>query len=147
MEISLRAATADDLAAVVAIDNVSFKQPWSPRSFEKALQDEKTDVLVAQSAGRVVGFGVAYAVGDEGEIATLAVDGTARGQGLGERIVRALLELCNRRGARKVFLEVRVSNSSAQRLYERCGFVEVGRRRRYYADGEDAIVMCWEKDE
>jgi ribosomal-protein-alanine N-acetyltransferase len=35
-----------------------------------------------------------------------------------------------------------MSNASAQRLYERCAFVEVGRRRRYYADGEDAIVMC-----
>ncbi len=137
----LRDATREDLPAILGIDGASFSQPWSQRSFEQCFDDDKTYVVVAQSDERVLGFGVAYTVGDEGEVATLAVDAMARGQGLGEKILQALLDFCRACGALKVFLEVRASNNVAQRLYARCGFVEAGLRRRYYADGEDAVLM------
>lgn len=161
----IRAATGADVAAIVAIDHASFTQPWSPRSFEKAVANTKTIALVAhpdtaarvQAAsgdaaggeavndkaigGEIVGFGVAYTVGDEGEVLTLAIAATARGCGLGRTLLQTLLQQCAARGARQMFLEVRAGNTNAQRLYERCGFAPVGLRRRYYADGEDAIVM------
>jgi ribosomal-protein-alanine N-acetyltransferase len=67
-----------------------------------------------------------------------------RGQGLGKKILQALLDFCRGCGAHKVFLEVRAGNVVAQRLYARCGFVEAGLRRRYYADGEDAVLMRYD---
>lgn len=137
----LRDATKEDLPAILEIDGASFSQPWSQRSFEQCFDNDNTYVVVAQTDDRILGFGVAYTVGDEGEIATLAVDAAARGQGLGEKILRALLDFCGACGAHTVFLEVRAGNSAAQRLYSRCGFVEAGLRRRYYADGEDAVLM------
>ncbi len=137
----LRDATKEDLPAILEIDGASFSQPWSQRSFEQCFADDKTYVVVAQGDERVLGFGVAYTVGDEGEIATLAVDAAARGQGLGKKILQTLLNFCRACGAHKVFLEVRAGNNAAQRLYNRCGFVEAGLRRRYYADGEDAVLM------
>ncbi len=140
----LRDATKEDLPAILEIDGASFSQPWSQRSFEQCFADDKTYIVVAQSDERVLGFGVAYTVGDEGEIATLAVDAAARGQGLGEKVLRALLDFCRVCGAHTVFLEVRAGNSAAQRLYNRCGFVEAGLRRRYYADGEDAVLMRYD---
>jgi ribosomal-protein-alanine N-acetyltransferase len=144
MTIVLRRATQNDLPAILETDDAAFSQPWSPASFEQCFADEKTCVTVAENNERVLGFGVAYTVGDEGEIATLAVDASARGHGLGEKILQSLLGFCNERGAHKVFLEVRASNEAAQRLYNRCGFTRVGLRRRYYADGEDAVIMCRE---
>jgi ribosomal-protein-alanine N-acetyltransferase len=137
----LRDATKEDLPAILEIDGASFSQPWSQRSFEQCFADDKTYIVIAQSDERVLGFGVAYTVGDEGEITTLAVDAAVRGQGVGEKILQALLDFCRARGAHKVFLEVRAGNGAAQRLYARCGFVEAGLRRRYYADGEDAVLM------
>ena len=151
---SLRAATASDLPMIVAIDRASFTQPWSPRSFEHSLSDAKTIFIVAQcksykngnrvldnQCSDIAGYGVAYTVTDEGEIATLAVADRWRGRGVGEALVRSLCETCAIRGARQLFLEVRAGNTTAQRLYERCSFTAVGTRPHYYADGEDAVIM------
>ena len=139
--ISLRLATRADLRAICAIDQASFTQPWQPHTFEQALNDSKYIVLVAQSNEMVCGFGVAYTVGDEGEIATFAVDAAMRGQGVGDAIFNGLLAECTSRGAHMVFLEVRQSNLAAQRLYKRFGFEVVGQRRNYYEDGETALIM------
>lgn len=141
------AATLADLPRIVAIDGVSFSQPWSPRTFEDALRDDKSLVLVARNVegksvdGQACAFGVASVVGDEAEIATLAVAIEARGRGLGEHLLRELMRLCIDRGARRLFLEVRPSNQKARALYERLGYSECGRRRNYYADGEDALIL------
>ena len=61
--------------------------------------------------------------------------------GVGKAIVNALLDNARERGAEKVFLEVRVSNSAAMLLYLTCGFKGVYARTRYYSDGEDCLVM------
>lgn len=170
----IESATLADLERIVAIDQASFSQPWAPRTFQDALQDDKSLVLVARVLNRdrlaapaspsheyscnaaiepqadeaqtvgqafVCAFGVATIVSDEAEIATLAVALEARGHGLGERLLRALMRLCVARGACRVFLEVRPSNAKARHLYERSGFFECGRRRNYYADGEDALIL------
>lgn len=153
----INVATPADLGRIVEIDQASFSQPWAPRTFQDVLQDEKSIVLVArasnldmsessaeqQSGGAesVCAFGMATVVGEEAEIATLAVALEARGHGLGERLLRELMHASAMRDARRVFLEVRPSNASARRLYERLGFFECGRRRNYYADGEDALIM------
>ncbi|HVF84433.1 MAG TPA: ribosomal protein S18-alanine N-acetyltransferase [Abditibacteriaceae bacterium] len=139
--VSLRPATRADLRAICAIDQSSFTQPWQPHTFEQALNDAKYIVLVAQSNEIVCGFGVAYTVGDEGEIATFAVDEAMRGQGVGDAIFKELMAQCTARGAQQVFLEVRQSNQSAQRLYKRFGFEVVGQRHNYYSDGETALIM------
>lgn len=139
--ISLRPAMRADLRAICAIDQASFTQPWQPHTFEQALNDPKYIVLVAQSNEMVCGFGVAYTVGDEGEIATFAVDEAMRGQGVGDAILKELLAQCTSRSAHTVFLEVRQSNVAAQRLYGRFGFETVGQRHNYYADGETALIM------
>ena len=149
-EFALRAALESDLEKIVAIDGASFSQPWQPQTFAQQLYDEKTRVVVAHDVAldiaralgdEIFGFGVAYVVGDEGEIATLAVAQSARGCGLGQQLLQSLCDWCASRGAARVFLEVRESNASAQRLYGRLGFVVVGQRKNYYADGETALLM------
>ena len=81
------------------------------------------------------------AIGDEAEILTLAVEPRARRQGVARALVNKALAEAHGRGARMVLLEVSVSNAAARALYRRAGFVEVGRRPRYYTDGSDALIL------
>ena len=83
-------------------------------------------------------------IDEDAHITTLAVAPEARGRQLGKKLMLALVERALGVGARHLTLEVRLSNSSAQGLYELFGFAPVGRRKNYYED-EDALVM-WATD-
>ena len=72
---------------------------------------------------------------------TLAVAPAARGQGLGAMLLAGAMQGAVLRGAGEMFLEVAAGNAAALALYRSAGFAEVGRRRRYYADGSDALVL------
>ncbi|TCZ55290.1 GNAT family N-acetyltransferase [Roseicella aquatilis] len=87
------------------------------------------------------GFVLARAAGGEAEILTLAVLPAARRQGLGAALMAAALAGAAARGAEAMFLEVAAGNAAALPLYRGLGFAEVGRRRRYYPDGADALVL------
>ena len=87
------------------------------------------------------GMLLARATGDEAEILTLAVEPRARRQGVGTALVTKALAEAQGRGARIALLEVSVGNAAARALYGRAGFVEVGRRPRYYTDGSDALIL------
>jgi len=131
---TVRPATADDLAAITAIQEASPEASrWDPASYLGY------ECSVATSGGRVLGFLVArQIVADEREILNLAVDPPARRRG----VARKLLESELRRAKTRWFLEVRESNSSAIKLYESAGFREAGRRESYYTNpGESGIVM------
>jgi ribosomal-protein-alanine N-acetyltransferase len=140
--IELRAMIAADLDAVSAIEVASYSVPWTPQTFRGLVDRPDTDALTALSDDTVVGFAIAWAVGDQAELGNVAVAKAWRSRGVGERLVREVVTRLARRGVREIFLEVRVSNRTARRLYERLGFVEIGRRRNYYVrPSEDAIVM------
>ncbi|MBV9866855.1 MAG: ribosomal protein S18-alanine N-acetyltransferase [Abitibacteriaceae bacterium] len=141
--IAVRHATRADLGALIVIERASFHDPWAPSSIESSLENERIFVLVATIENMVCGYGVAWTVGDDGEVTHIAVAPEARQQGVGSTLLQEMISECRQRGAEKVFLEVRPSNERARRLYERLGFQKVGLRRQYYRDGEDAIVMQW----
>ena len=107
----------------------------------KAQSQSRTALVVEQDAN-VVGFIVGRQVEDEWEIENIAVTGTARRHGLGSRLVGELLSLVRSHGGKSVLLEVRESNGAARSLYEKWGFLEVGRRKMYYQNPpEDALVL------
>lgn len=87
------------------------------------------------------GFILARAIAGEAEVLTLAVAPPARRLGLGTRLLAAAMGWSAARGARAIVLEVAAANAAALALYHGLGFTEVGRRRRYYADGADALVL------
>jgi [ribosomal protein S18]-alanine N-acetyltransferase len=92
--------------------------------------------------GRIVGFlGLWYMV-DEGHIVTVASHPELRRRGIGELLVAEALDLARERGTGTVTLECRISNTGAQALYDKYGFIRAGIRKRYYTDnGEDAVIM------
>jgi len=110
-----------------------------------AIHDPSSLVLVAEEDGgpapRVTGYAVFRRAADEAELLSLAVAPEARGRGLGRRLTEDGLARMRAAGARVCYLEVRPGNEPALALYGSLGFREVGRRRRYYRDGSDALVM------
>lgn len=130
------------MRAVVAIENESYSVPWSEATFRGLLRRRDAELVVAEADGIVVAFAIFWCVLDQSELGNVAVTREWRRQGLGELLVEDVLSRARKRGVREIYLEVRPSNEVARRLYERFGFVPVGRRRNYYqAPVEDAIVM------
>jgi ribosomal-protein-alanine N-acetyltransferase len=132
-----------DLEQVVAIDRASFSLPWPARSFQFELSDNPASrSWVAELAGRVVGMIVLWLIVDEAHIATIATHPEFRRQGIGAGLLIHALRSVKAEGAQRAFLEVRAGNQVAQEMYRRFGFMEDGRRPRYYKDNnEDAILM------
>jgi ribosomal-protein-alanine N-acetyltransferase len=87
------------------------------------------------------GMVLARTAADEAEILTLAVDPAQRRRGLGRRLLACAMRTAAERGARHMLLEVGEANQAARALYACAGFLEVGRRRRYYRDGSDALIL------
>jgi ribosomal-protein-alanine acetyltransferase len=141
--ITLRSATPDDVEAIVAIERSAFSDPWSARSFRELLGRPEVVFEVAEMAEyRVAGFAIVYLADFEGDLANLATTAAVRRQGVGRRLLRHVLATARVRGGRIIFLEVRASNAAARALYESEGFVEVGRRAKYYARPvEDALIL------
>jgi ribosomal-protein-alanine N-acetyltransferase len=132
-----------DIAPVAELETTLFPgDAWSAESFWSELaQYDSRHYVVAERDGKVVGFAGLAAAAGEADVLTLAVAVEERGHGVGRRLLRELLAEADRRGCADVLLEVRSGNVPALALYERHGFERIGVRRRYYPDGEDAIVM------
>ncbi len=132
-----------DMAAVHEIDLLSFSMPWPERSFRfEVTSNPAARCWVAEAEGRIVGMIVVWMIVDEAHIATIATHPDFRRQGIGDELLTHALVSALSEGAAKSLLEVRVSNEAAQRMYRRFGYVEDGRRPRYYKDNhEDAILM------
>jgi ribosomal-protein-alanine N-acetyltransferase len=143
--VTVRLATAADVDRVSEIENASFTDPWSWAAFQRLVAERDTRVHFAVACtadGTVAGYVVAWFVMDEGEIANLAVAPEARAKGIGATLLRAAIMAARVRQVTTLYLEVRDSNTAARALYASHGFMEVGRRRRYYRRPvEDALVL------
>lgn len=110
--------------------------PWNEAAFSSLLgQPGVTALLHAQN-----GFLLLRAVLDEAEILTFGT--TQKRMGIGSQLLHAGITLLTQTGVRTLFLEVASRNHEARAFYTAFGFVETGRRHRYYEDGDDAILMC-----
>lgn len=129
-------ATQAHAAAMAAIHAASFPpaERWGEAAIATQLGQPGVFALVIPASALII----ARVAADEAEILTLAVHPSARRQGQGMALLRAALR---RAATRAVYLEVSNTNAAARGLYQRAGFVEVGQRRRYYADGSDASVL------
>jgi [ribosomal protein S18]-alanine N-acetyltransferase len=147
---------ASDLDAVMEIERVSFRSPWSRQVFLEEMARDWAHVDVVREADggreapgsspgssrRVVAFGNYWLVADEVHVLNLATHPQARRSGHASRMLAHMIDFARRELCRYVTLEVRRSNAAALRLYRRFAFRAVGVRPNYYAeDQEDAIVM------
>lgn len=143
--VTLRRCIESDLPCVLAIEQASFPFPWQGDFFLKEMQLSHSWLWVAEAEGAVIGYICGWFVADEGEIVRVAVHPTARRRGIGKILLEEAMRVAHQRGAQTLHLEVRASNAEAIALYKVCGFCEIGKRTRYYENGEDALRMRWER--
>ena len=143
---SLRPMREDDLDAVLDIELRAYPFPWTRGIFHDCLRaDYPAGIL--QRDGAIIGYGMLSVAAGEAHVLNVCAAPEEQGRGHGRRLLRALLQLARTRGAQRVFLEVRPSNTAAIALYHDEGFNEIGRRPRYYPakhGREDALVMAKE---
>jgi [ribosomal protein S18]-alanine N-acetyltransferase len=141
--VEIAAMELADIGAIREIERLSFQTPWPSYAFEQELTSNRlARYVVARAGTAVVGFGGLWLMVDEAHITTFAVHPEWRRQGIGRRLLVALVESAMALGAARMTLEVRAGNVDAQRLYAQLGFEEAGRRVAYYTDdGEDAMIM------
>ena len=138
---------SSDLPEVMAIEQASFKSPWSQAAFEAEMKKAIADLKVARLAredgvGSVVGYACCWLVADEIQITNLAVHNDYRRRGVGRRLMVHILQQGYKAGARLALLEVRGSNQAARALYGGLGFVTVQERPNYYSEHrEGALVL------
>lgn len=137
----IRKATQSDIGEILAIERTSFTHPFSKELFLTELRLSMARLHVIRQAGRVVGYIDFWKVGPEIHLINIAVDPRLRRQGIGSELMEFLLQTARREAAQEIYLDVRVSNIAAVALYRRYGFKKTGVRKKYYADGEDAVVM------
>jgi ribosomal-protein-alanine N-acetyltransferase len=131
------------LSRLHAIAVESFDSPWSEGAFAEEFESPEAAVWVARDAGgEVRGYLVARRAPGEVHVLSLAVEPCARRLGAASALLAAALDAERARGARIAHLEVRASNPEALAFYARSGFRSVGRRRRYYPDGDDALLLA-----
>ncbi len=156
MTVRLRPMTADDLPAVMVLEEELFApDTWTEAMYRDELSRGDTRYYVVAEfhlEGEdddepepgdpvLVGYGGLIAYDDEAHVATLGVATALQGEGVGSLLLDDLLAEADKRSP-VVLLEVRADNEVAQRLYQRRGFEEIGRRRGYYQpSGDDAVVM------
>ena len=133
----------EHIPAIMEIEKVSNSSPWSERSFRNELDHPHGIFLVALAEGKVVGYGGTWIVIDEAHITTVAVDPEYRRKGIGNKIMAALLEEAEKKGATCSTLEVRAGNEPAIKLYEDLGYVRSATRKRYYPDNKEDAVVMW----
>ena len=137
--------SAQDIAAVAALEAVCFTNPWTREMLERELQQSQLARVYAlrDDDGGIAAFCTCWIVLDELHINTIAVAPNRRREGLATRLMRHVMREAAGTGARRATLEVRASNTPARELYTRLGFVETAVRRRYYTQPEEDGIILW----
>ena len=130
------------IPAIAQLERENFSLPWSEDSLYSELSNPLSLWVVAMDGDRLSGYVGSQIVPDEADMMNLAVSSHYRRMGIGENLVSFLVEKLKEREVRSLTLEVRTSNAPAIALYEKTGFVQVGRRPGYYKNPkEDALIL------
>ena len=142
--LSFRRMQESDLDVVLAVEFAAFSHPWTRGIFLDCIRSGH-ECWLAFSGQQQVGHGVLSAAAGESHLLNITIKPESQGNGYGLALLDHLMQQAKARDAEVTFLEVRESNQSAARLYERYGFNEIGRRKNYYpavGGREDALVMA-----
>lgn len=142
-EILIREAEEKDVDAIYDIGRLCFFDAWRRETVRHDLmENEHSFYLVAEEDGFITGYGCFWFIADEGQLVNIGVRPENRRQGIARLLLQKGIEEARKRNMLTMFLEVRVSNLSAQKMYETFGFKNLGLRKKVYdMPIEDGYVM------
>lgn len=143
----LRTMLASDLAQVVAIEQSCYPHPWSVELFQRELDNPLAKLLVCCCQQEVLGYLCLWNIAGEVEIHNVATSPHWQRRGVAAFLMDAVTSYMVQHQVDRAFLEVRCGNETAISLYRKHLFRVTDRRKEYYSDGEDALLMCWQRDE
>jgi ribosomal-protein-alanine N-acetyltransferase len=140
--VTLRPMRSDDLPSVQEIEAACYPDPWPETGFSSELESTAPPV-VAEVGGHTVGYLCRMLGPQELHITNIAVHSEFRRNGIARRLLQDTVEFAAQHNCLWIYLDVRPSNVAARTLYERFGFVEIFRRKKYYnTPPEDGLVMA-----
>jgi [ribosomal protein S18]-alanine N-acetyltransferase len=143
-EVKIEKIELKDIIQIILIENSAFKNPWKQSFFESELSLDNSTCLKAyiQTAEgkKIIGYIIVRNLITEAHILNIATHPQHKRQGVATMLLKKITD--NTPKDVLIVLEVRTSNTPAQKLYKKLGFFELQRRKSYYPDGEDAIVMA-----
>ena len=132
----------DHVSQVAALEKQCFSAPWSERSIGSELTNPLSLWIVALDGKTVAGYVGSQSVLGEADMMNLAVASEYRRMGIGQQLVSTLIDRLRANGVTSLTLEVRASNEIANKLYNKLGFFQAGRRPNYYSNPkEDAWIL------
>ena len=137
----LTSLQSGDIPQLTTLETLCFPDPWQATSWETSFTRADFFGFTLKEGETLVGFVCGTSRFEESELLKIAVHPSSRGKGYGERLFQALESEAKKRGAEKIFLEVRASNVAALGLYRKSGFTQTRIRKNYYPDGETAVEM------
>ena len=139
--LAITAATLADVDAVHRIESASFPAPWRREFFAAEVIGQNRYNIVARKGGVIVGYLFGMWIFDEMHVNKIAVDASQRRQGIANLLMQRCFDFARERDIFSISLEVRQSNRAAQEFYRFLDFETSYIRKRYYPDGEAAVVM------
>lgn len=133
--------TLDDLELMKDTLYSDFDNFWSYNILKQELENEKTTYVVAKENSKIVGFAGMMVFMDEATLNNIVVKKSCRGRGIGGELLESLIEICADLNLKTFTLEVNTSNTPAIKLYEKFGFQNLGIRKKYYNNSQDAYIM------
>ena len=144
--LNLRPLVETDIADILQIEYAAYAFPWNRNIFKGCLRDDYC-CRVVEMDGEIAGYAIMSMGKYEAHLLNLCVDPGRHRMGLGDHLLKFMIDFARKHKAVTTFLEVRPSNLTARQFYEKRGFVEVGMRTNYYParfGREDAIIMARE---
>ncbi len=130
-----------DIDKILSIQNGNFSDGWNERQLLSGFDSGNLSAVALEIEGKLVGF-ISYSEGlDSSDIESVVVISAERKKGYGKMLVDFALDKLKENAVKTVLLEVRESNLSAIALYKKCGFSQIAVRKKYYLNGENAIIM------
>ncbi len=137
---TVRKMTIEDITGAAVVDKSAFSKPWSEKTFVEEIEKNYSYYFVCEKNEQIIGYAGIWCIYETAELIRIAVMSEFWGRGIAKALMEKILSTAKDCGCERMMLEVRESNISARRLYDKYDFLEISIRRGYY-DGENAIIM------
>jgi len=144
MNIEIKKMTKEHLQQIQDILQQQFDKFWNANVLEKELDNPLSEYIVAICEDEVVGYAGIWQAIDEGHITNIVTKKDKRGNNIGTKMLDKIIQLARKKALKNVTLEVNENNQVAIKLYKKYNFIEVGKRKKYYNNTDDAIIMTLE---